>query len=212
MYHVGVRPDARRGAAASCPALDVLIQVADESGDELLPGAVWYEEALAAASPRCRPTYPVARRPLHPLHGRHDRHAEGRAVAAGGHLRGGDRAAVGPTRARSRPIEELASRRPARRAGSAVLPAPPFMHGAAHWIALHSLAPRATPWSSRASRERLDPVRHLVARSSARRLRLLLIVGDAFARPLLDELERSTLRPLVAHRVAVGRRACSPLR
>ena len=32
------------------PGLEVLIQVADESGNELLPGAVDYEEALASAS------------------------------------------------------------------------------------------------------------------------------------------------------------------
>src|SRR6202034_3847693 len=30
---------------------DVLLQVADESGNDLLPGAVPYEDALAAASP-----------------------------------------------------------------------------------------------------------------------------------------------------------------
>ena len=31
--------------------LRVIVQVADESGNDLLPGAVWYEDALAAASP-----------------------------------------------------------------------------------------------------------------------------------------------------------------
>ena len=40
-----VRPDARRGAAPSCPSSSVLIQVADGSGHALLPGAVDYEEA-----------------------------------------------------------------------------------------------------------------------------------------------------------------------
>ncbi len=33
------------------PELTVILQVPDESGNELLPGAVWYEDALAAASP-----------------------------------------------------------------------------------------------------------------------------------------------------------------
>src|SRR5690606_1420111 len=33
------------------PRLEVLLQVDDGSGADLLPGAVWYEEALAAASP-----------------------------------------------------------------------------------------------------------------------------------------------------------------
>ena len=31
--------------------LRVILQVPDESGNDLLPGAVWYEDALAAASP-----------------------------------------------------------------------------------------------------------------------------------------------------------------
>ena len=34
------------------PRLRIVLQVADESGHDLLPGAVWYEEALAASSPR----------------------------------------------------------------------------------------------------------------------------------------------------------------
>ena len=32
---------------AELPTLEVLLQVADDSGHELLPGAVWYEDALA---------------------------------------------------------------------------------------------------------------------------------------------------------------------
>ena len=51
------------------------------------------------------------------------------------------------------------------------------------------------------------PRRRVVARSSARRCAFLLIVGDAFARPLLDELDAGLVRPVVAHRAAVGRRA-----
>ena len=37
---------------------DVLLQVADESGNPLLPGAEWYEEALAASSPEGAPVEP----------------------------------------------------------------------------------------------------------------------------------------------------------
>src|SRR3546814_11993107 len=33
------------------PRLQVLLQVDDGTGADLLPGAVWYEDALAAASP-----------------------------------------------------------------------------------------------------------------------------------------------------------------
>ena len=70
------------------PELDVLVQVADDSGD----GAARRRGRLRAA---CWPTSSdeaslddlVARRPLHPLHRRHHRHAEGRAVAPARHLR-----------------------------------------------------------------------------------------------------------------------------
>ncbi|MEO1058780.1 MAG: AMP-binding protein, partial [Actinomycetota bacterium] len=37
------------------PRLTTILQVPDESGNELLPGAVWYEDALAAASPERPP-------------------------------------------------------------------------------------------------------------------------------------------------------------
>ncbi len=40
----------------TCRGLEVLLQVADDSGNDLLPGAEWYEEALAAASP-ARPAW-----------------------------------------------------------------------------------------------------------------------------------------------------------
>ena len=40
-----------RGAARPAPTSTVLLQVDDGSGIDLLPGAEWYEDALAAASP-----------------------------------------------------------------------------------------------------------------------------------------------------------------
>ncbi len=65
---------------------------------------------------------------------------------------------------------------------------PPFMHGAAHWMALIALNWGNTivlPTNTRT----LDPVDiwKTVQREQAN---TLLIVGDAFGRPLLDELER----------------------
>ena len=79
------------------------------------------------------------------------------------------------------------------------------MHGAGHWVAsapgsragrsiLQSKPSTSTPPTSGRIVER-------------ERVTFLLIVGDAFARPLLDELERQPLRPLVADRDPVGRRA-----
>jgi acyl-CoA synthetase (AMP-forming)/AMP-acid ligase II len=66
---------------------DVLLQVADDSGHDLLPGAVDYEDALAASSPEDAGRG-LGRRSLHPLHRRDDRHAQGCAVAPARHLHG----------------------------------------------------------------------------------------------------------------------------
>ena len=50
VYHARFAPNVAR-IRAELPNLDVLIQVADDSGHALLPGAVDYEEALRQASP-----------------------------------------------------------------------------------------------------------------------------------------------------------------
>ena len=150
-------------------------------------------------SPRASPTPPpvdaVARRPLHPLHRRHDRHAEGRAVAPGRHLRRGAR--------RPRPRHRRGVRRP-RRASSQRR----TNGGAAHAARAAVHARRRATGSRFITLDRGRHRRHARRRpsastpptsgrpSSARRSSILLIVGDAFARPLLDELERRRLRPV----------------
>jgi acyl-CoA synthetase (AMP-forming)/AMP-acid ligase II len=69
---------------------------------------------------------------------------------------------------------------------SRCLPACPFMHGTAHWMAF------ATLFGGGAviifPERRLDP-RRLLELIAAERVNFLVIVGDAFARPLVDELE-----------------------
>ena len=124
-------PSSRRRwppSSPTCPELEVLIQVADESGNALLPGAVDYEEALGRQLARDAAGRAVARRPLHPLHRRHHRHAQGRAVAPARHL---PRPAMGGrpfgTRKAVESYDEIAqraARRPADR--------PQLMHPAAH--------------------------------------------------------------------------------
>ena len=72
--------------------------------------------------------------------------------------------------------------------GLKALLAPPFMHGAGHWMSFRTWNLGGTVFIQSIP-ERLDPadVWGLVEREQ---LNFLLIVGDAFARPLLDELER----------------------
>ena len=69
------------------------------------------------------------------------------------------------------------------------VPACPFMHGTAHWMALSTLFLGGTVIIP--TDHTLAPVRlwQLIAREQAN---FLVIVGDAFARPMLDALERDS--------------------
>jgi fatty-acyl-CoA synthase len=86
----------------------------------------------------------------------------------------------------ARPLEELAAAAP--RSSLRALPAAPFMHGAAHWNALSAWLGGGTVLIQDHP-ERLDPadIWSVIERESVTALQ---IVGDAFARPLLDELRR----------------------
>ena len=70
------------------------------------------------------------------------------------------------------------------------LPACPFMHGTAHWMALGALLTGGTVIVS--PDRRFDPTRlwQLVA---GEHVQVLVIVGDAFARPLVEVLDRPEL-------------------
>jgi 3-oxocholest-4-en-26-oate---CoA ligase len=72
--------------------------------------------------------------------------------------------------------------------GLKALLAPPFMHGAGHWMSFRTWNSGGTVFVQSVP-DRLDPtdVWGLIEKEQ---LNFLLIVGDAFARPLLDELER----------------------
>jgi acyl-CoA synthetase (AMP-forming)/AMP-acid ligase II len=64
------------------------------------------------------------------------------------------------------------------------------MHGAAHWLALNALGGGNTVVLPRHT-ESLDPA-DVWSTAEAEQVNILLIVGDAFGRPLADELERHT--------------------
>jgi acyl-CoA synthetase (AMP-forming)/AMP-acid ligase II len=80
------------------------------------------------------------------------------------------------------------------------LPACPFMHGTAHWFALDTLYSGGTVVIS--PDHRFDPVRlwELVAREH---VSFLVIVGDAFARPLVEALATLEPRPDLSRLSAV---------
>ena len=175
------------------PTLDappeVLLQVADESGNDLLPGAVDYEEALAASSPAGAPGRPVARRPLHPLHRWHHRHAQGRAVAPARHLHGRHGRPVAWARWESVTSYEGITERLEAASPLRLLLLPPLMHGAAQWAVFMLMAQGATiilPDNPR----RLDPddVWRTVEREKAN---TMTVVGDAVLRPLVMQLDKA---------------------
>ena len=162
------------------PNLDVILQVPDSSGNELLPGAVWYEDALAESSPD-KPDVVWSPDDLYMLYT-----GGTTGMPKGVMWRNGDAMVEcfgGSKTATS--IEQFVAEADT---GLRALLAPPFMHGAGHWMSFRTWLGGGTIFVQSVP-ERLDPVDiwSLVERE---KLTFLLIVGDAFARPLIDELDR----------------------
>ncbi|MEY4162528.1 MAG: hypothetical protein RI939_1257 [Actinomycetota bacterium] len=160
------------------PRLRVILQVPDSSGEPLMEGAVWYEDALARASSE-KPAAGYSGDDLYILYtGGTTGMPKGvlwRNADAVVECFGGNKEAV--------TLEDHVA---AAAGGLRALPCPPFMHGAAHWIAMRTWLSGGTILVQSVP-ERLDPddIWGLVDREKAN---FLLIVGDAFARPLLDGL------------------------
>ena len=165
---------------ADVPALRVLLQVPDESGRPLLDGAVWYEDALASASDA--PLPPASPDDLYILYT-----GGTTGMPKGVMWRQGD--ALTECFAGSREATSLDDFVAATTGRRALVP-PPFMHGAGHWISFGTWNAGGTVFVPSVP-ERLDPV-DIWSIVERERIDFMLIVGDAFARPLLDELERSS--------------------
>jgi 3-oxocholest-4-en-26-oate---CoA ligase len=180
------------------PHLGLLLQVEDGSGAGLLPGARWYEEALAAATPDA----PTGLTP------------DDRYVLYTGGTTGMPKGVLwrqGDFLATCLGVKGTAGELVAnaeRRAGLRTLPSAPFMHGAAHWNAISA-------WTSGGAVLIQDDPTRLVPADvlgvcERERASALQIVGDPFARPLLDEMERgdydlSSLRFLLSGGATLSR-------
>ncbi len=166
------------------PDLEVLLQVADDSGEALLPGAVDYEEALASASSEL-PDLAHAPDDLYILYtggttgmpkGVLWRSADIYAGAMGGRrLDGSEFASLDEV------VENASSG-----GGLRGLVGPPLMHGAAQWGTFIYLGMGNTVHFADDNR-RFD-AHDVLSAIEREKLNTLTIVGDAFAVPLLDQL------------------------
>ena len=181
VYHSRFAPTLQ-SVRRDVPSLKVLVQVDDESDNGLLPGAVWYEEALAGSSDD--PPPPASPDDLYILYtGGTTGMPKGvmwRQADALVECFGGSRTAT--------TIDEFVSAASGRRA----LIAPPFMHGAGHWVSFSTWNAGGTVIVPSIP-DRLDP-RDVWSTVEREAVDFILIVGDAFARPLVDELRRQPRR------------------
>ncbi|HMD46619.1 MAG TPA: acyl-CoA synthetase, partial [Acidimicrobiales bacterium] len=186
VYHATLAPTLAE-VLSDVPSVRILVQVADDSGHDLLPGALDYEEVLAASAP-VWPAVELSGDDLYILY------TGGTTGMPKGVLwrqndiffaaMGGRRVGTGDVVADDAHLAELA------RAGMGlrVLVLPPLMHGAAQWLCSYFLCDGATLVFPNETRH-LDPV-DVWSTIGRERINNFSVVGDAMLRPLLDELGR----------------------
>jgi 3-oxocholest-4-en-26-oate---CoA ligase len=169
------------------PHLRILIQVADHSGHELLPGAVDFETILTTPAPGSGLPTPsgddlyvlytggTTGMPKGVLWRQHDIFLS----SMGGRPWGSDQPLASH--------DELAEKARASAGAVSMLMIPPFMHGAAQWAAFN-----AVTMGGRIvipdDVERMRPA-DVLRLAVEEKVLSLPVVGDAIARPLVDEIE-----------------------
>ncbi|HYO04333.1 MAG TPA: acyl-CoA synthetase [Mycobacterium sp.] len=169
------------------PHLRVLIQVADHSGHELLPGAVDYETILATPTPAAGLPTPsgddlyvlytggTTGMPKGVLWRQHDIFLS----SMGGRPWGSDQPLAS--------YDELAEKARASAGAMSMMMIPPFMHGAAQWAAFNAVTMGGRIVIPN-DVERMQPA-EVLRLAAEEKVLSLPVVGDAIARPLLDEIE-----------------------
>ncbi|OBI71005.1 acyl-CoA synthetase [Mycobacterium sp. E740] len=187
LYHAAFAPRIAE-VMADLPNLRVLIQIADESGNDLLDGAVDYESIVGSGTAVLPPLEPspddlyvlytggTTGMPKGVLWRQHDIFM----TSFGG---------------RSLYTGELASsyedigKRVAEAPESRLMILPPLMHGAAQWAVMTAMTTgQSVVFSSVTDRFDADEV---VATIEREQVMAVTVVGDAMARPLADAIERT---------------------
>ena len=200
LYH---RQFASRVAAVApeAPLIERFLVVEDGTDEPPAPGSERYEDVLAAASPE-RPT--VSDRSSEDLYcvytggttgmpkGVVWRHEDIFKAAMGG----GDITQMGN---HVKDAAELATRVPD--VALIALATPPLMHSSAHWLAFQTLFTGGTLVMTPMGRFEPPMIWELITRE---RVQVLVVVGDAMARPLIDELEANRDRYDTANLWVIG--------
>ena len=168
------------------PHIRLLIQVDDGSGAPLLPGAYDYESALANVDDKT-PSLPWSDDDVYILYtggttgmpkGVLWRQADCTVANLGGRMP--DQSVV--------PDLETFAARAKRSRGLRIMPASPFMHGAGSYVSFNAWHWGNTVVIQKVT-HRFDPA-DVLRTVERERVGMLLIIGDAFGRPLLGELRR----------------------
>jgi len=188
IYHARFAPRVAE-VLPELPRLRVLIQIADESGNDLLPGAVDYE-SIVGSGPIEPPPVRASADDLYVLYTggttgmpkgvlwrQHDIFMTsfgGRDLYSG--------APVGS-------YEEIVARAAAG-SGMKLMVLPPLIHGAAQWAVMTAMTTGQTiVFPTVVDRMDADDVIRTIERE---KVTVVTVVGDAMARPLVDAIERRT--------------------